>query len=1052
MNFIPTSGWCGVSRPMALAALLSLVAAMPAAAQDVEPAPRGAEFRARVKTTPPAASMPRRAPSRRDVELPPGTVVEYDVRRRLEISPPPQPLEKRGGPTTLEGKDPVRPDELGGEPDAEEAARKITPTRPVARTDLFGTPREMVVKLVASFPMGPDAPCSGVMMGEYHVWTAAHCVYDPASGGWATSAYVVPSQNDRLKPNLEAEEPYGYSFVTYQRMYKEYRQDITKNDYDFAVLTLDRRIGRWTGSMGGNTNVADALNLSGYPVSRPAPFGEQKQYFGFDQNNVRDTTSTTIEMDAFVYGGHSGGPGWHANAGRPILQGIITSSHPTNDAITNLFRTRSYVFEDFARFIRDDEARRPPEAIAELIENTIVTDAKALFTRGVEPGGTIRVRYNAVNAGTAPAENVVIDFYAGASAEELTRGRRIGSVTVGTMPAHSTLRTNATLTIPTDMASGKYLVGWRMRTSGAEYDTTNNTAVIHEPLLEVKSAAKLSIAITDGFVSTGPEGGPFKPNRKTYILFNKGEAPLSWTATSDKTWLYANPDKGTLAPGAGINVNAWIHTANAKALGVGTYTGALTFTNTTNGVGNTTRSAKLTVEKATFFISLGLRPPGAGSVTGGGIFPNGSTQTVTAIANEGWMFDTWIDQRRRVVSNTPAYTFVLKADTTLRATFVQPYYINLAASPENAGTVAGAGPAKPGAQHKVTAEANAGFDFKNWTEGDAVVSTARTYKFTVESSRTLVANFSSEKANDLMVDFGPQGVWRFLNNAPSSWARADFGNPEEMAAADLDGDDRDEIVGRESDGALYRLSASGQSASLDNPAAAQAFAVGDFDGNGKDDVFARFTGTEAIFMKRLNNGAWTDVNMANPPIHDRLIGADVDGNGKDDVVGFGLSTGIGILYDGAASFEHLAPGAIVAAAAGDYDGNGEADLAFAYSDRVVLFRNNINIVQTQLSFGGATKLHFADADGNGRDEIYKLNSTGLWRMNANFSWAQVLESQSANSITALGSADLDGNGKQDLLVQQAGNVLVRMNDAGSFNVLWWVDGAVAEGFAAGRFD
>ena len=42
----------------------------------------------------------------------------------------------------------------------------------------------------------------------------------------------------------------------------------------------------------------------------------------------------------------------------------------------------------------------------------------------------------------------------------------------------------------------------------------------------------------------------------------------------------------------------------------------------------------------------------------------------------------------------------------------------------------------------MTATANTGYTFINWTEGNEVVSTNATYTFTVTGDRTLVANFS----------------------------------------------------------------------------------------------------------------------------------------------------------------------------------------------------------------------------------------------------------------------------------------------------------------------
>ena len=75
------------------------------------------------------------------------------------------------------------------------------------------------------------------------------------------------------------------------------------------------------------------------------------------------------------------------------------------------------------------------------------------------------------------------------------------------------------------------------------------------------------------------------------------------------------------------------------------------------------------------------------------------------------------------------------------------YNINVTANPSNGGTVTGGGTYNQGASCTVTATANSGFTFTNWTENGAVVSTNASYTFTVTSSRTLVANFQPQAQN-----------------------------------------------------------------------------------------------------------------------------------------------------------------------------------------------------------------------------------------------------------------------------------------------------------------
>ena len=72
------------------------------------------------------------------------------------------------------------------------------------------------------------------------------------------------------------------------------------------------------------------------------------------------------------------------------------------------------------------------------------------------------------------------------------------------------------------------------------------------------------------------------------------------------------------------------------------------------------------------------------------------------------------------------------------------YNISVSANPTNGGTVTGGGTYNQGQSCTVTATANSGFTFTNWTENGSVVSTNASYTFTVTSNRTLVANFQTQ--------------------------------------------------------------------------------------------------------------------------------------------------------------------------------------------------------------------------------------------------------------------------------------------------------------------
>ena len=147
-----------------------------------------------------------------------------------------------------------------------------------------------------------------------------------------------------------------------------------------------------------------------------------------------------------------------------------------------------------------------------------------------------------------------------------------------------------------------------------------------------------------------------------------------------------------------------------------------------------------------YTINVSANPTNGGTVTGGGTYNQGASCTVTATANAGYTFNNWTENGN-VVSTNATYTFTVTSNRTLVANFTaqpQQYTINVSANPTNGGTVTGGGTYNQGQSCTVTATANTGYTFTNWTENGTVVSTNRSYTFNVTGNRTLVANFAQQ--------------------------------------------------------------------------------------------------------------------------------------------------------------------------------------------------------------------------------------------------------------------------------------------------------------------
>ena len=83
----------------------------------------------------------------------------------------------------------------------------------------------------------------------------------------------------------------------------------------------------------------------------------------------------------------------------------------------------------------------------------------------------------------------------------------------------------------------------------------------------------------------------------SYTISNTGTGAMNWTAGKTAAWLNLSSTGGTLAASASTSVTATINTA-ANSLAVGSYGDTITFTNTSNGTGNTTRVVSLAVLSA----------------------------------------------------------------------------------------------------------------------------------------------------------------------------------------------------------------------------------------------------------------------------------------------------------------------------------------------------------------------------------------------------------------------------------------------------------------------
>ena len=146
----------------------------------------------------------------------------------------------------------------------------------------------------------------------------------------------------------------------------------------------------------------------------------------------------------------------------------------------------------------------------------------------------------------------------------------------------------------------------------------------------------------------------------------------------------------------------------------------------------------------TYNITTSSNPNEGGIVNGAGEYNHGANCTLTATANTGYTFANWTENGS-AVSTDASYTFTVTSNRNLVANFtLNTYSITATCDPSEAGTITGEGEYNYGESCTLTAIANEGHTFINWTENGTQVSSQAEYTFTVAGDRVLVAHFTTQ--------------------------------------------------------------------------------------------------------------------------------------------------------------------------------------------------------------------------------------------------------------------------------------------------------------------
>ena len=125
---------------------------------------------------------------------------------------------------------------------------------------------------------------------------------------------------------------------------------------------------------------------------------------------------------------------------------------------------------------------------------------------------------------------------------------------------------------------------------------------------------------------------------------------------------------------------------------------------------------------------------------------NGSWQHALDFGfNSSWMIRGLLENTEVIVSSNNPYSFIVSEEANYVAHFqTQSYSITATAEPSDAGSVSGGGNFTYGQTCNLTATANTGYVFANWTKNGTQVSTNPNYSFVVTESASYVAHFQEQ--------------------------------------------------------------------------------------------------------------------------------------------------------------------------------------------------------------------------------------------------------------------------------------------------------------------
>jgi cysteine-rich repeat protein len=258
-------------------------------------------------------------------------------------------------------------------------------------------------------------------------------------------------------------------------------------------------------------------------------------------------------------------------------------------------------------------------------------------------------------------------------------------------------------------------------------------------------------------------------------------------------------------------------------------------------------------------------------------------------------------------------------------------------------------------------------------------------------------------------------------------------------AGDFDGDGKSDVFWRNASTGSDVVWKSGNSATQQAAKAEspgwQVVGRGDFNGDRKADVFWRNVSTGANTIWKSGNAATTQAATGVTNLSWKVVGVgDFDGDGKSDVFWRNTSTGAETIWRSANAATQQATTGVTSQSwqvvgTGDFNGDGKSDVLWRNTSTGAnaIWRSGNHA--TQQAITGVTSqswkiVGIGDFDGDGKSDVFWRNtSTGantIWK-SGNSATLQAVAGVGSQSWRVVSTGDYNGDGKSDVFWRNTGS-------------------------------